>query len=539
MINYLTLTIALFIINILVALKSVHIMQLNSYNVDQQLLWYKQHKNDFLPNVLLFILSILWLLLSYNIFSIVIYMGIIIDLLVLLIEYFPRKQKKPLVWTKRVIRLFILMVVLFMMLLIPFILYKDNNALTLYLFITALAPMVCLVAFLIMTPIENGIRKKYAKEATKILKQNNDLYTIGITGSFGKTSVKYYLSTILKSKYNVCFTKGSFNTPMGATLTIKNDLKSYDEIFVCEMGARRVGDIKEMCDIVLPKAAIITEVADQHLDTFKNIDNVLKTKLELADYVVGNDITTYNRFNKIILVNGDNQIIKDYIGNKYADYITGNNKTIYTFGFNKDNDYNVEVLDIDHHGTSFRFIDNVNNQKYDFKTILVGRHNVLNLCSAIAMATLLEVNIDDIRYSIEKIVPVAHRLEIKRITDNQIIIDDAYNANIKGSKYALEVMSYFKDYKKVLITPGIVELGDKQYELNKQFAIDATKVCDYILVVANANKKALLDGLKESNYSEYNYFHFDSFNEAYSYANINIKDEKKVILIENDLPDNY
>ena len=317
MINYLTLTIALFIINILVALKLVHIMQLNSYNVDQQLLWYRQHKNDFLPNVLLFILSILWLLLSYNIFSIVIYMGIIIDLLVLLIEYFPRKQKKPLVWTKRVIRLFILMVVLFMMLLIPFILYKDNNALTLYLFITALAPMVCLVAFLIMTPIENGIRKKYAKEATKILKQNNDLYTIGITGSFGKTSVKYYLSTILKSKYNVCFTKGSFNTPMGATLTIKNDLKSYDEIFVCEMGARRVGDIKEMCDIVLPKAAIITEVADQHLDTFKNIDNVLKTKLELADYVVGNDITTYNRFNKIILVNGDNQIIKDYIGNKY------------------------------------------------------------------------------------------------------------------------------------------------------------------------------------------------------------------------------
>ena len=536
--NYITLTISLFIINVLMALKSIHIMQLNSYNVDQQLLWYKQHKNEFLSNLVLFVLSALWLFLFNSIFSIVIYMGIIIDLLVMLIEYFPRKQKKSLAWTKRVIRLFVVTIILFVLLMIPFVIYKNNNTLTLYLFVTALSPLVCLIAFLIMTPIENNIRKKFAKEATNILKKNNDLYTIGITGSFGKTSVKYYLSTLLKGKYNVCFTKGSFNTPMGATITIKNELKSYDEIFVCEMGARRIGDIREMCELALPKAGIITEVADQHLDTFKNIDNVLNTKFELADYVLGNDDGIYNRFKKIILVNGDNELIRKYIENKYSSYLNGNNKSIYTFGFNKDNDFYVEILDIDYRGTGFRFYDKIHNAQIEYKTILVGRHNVLNLCSAIAMATLLEVDINDIKYSIEKIAPVSHRLEIKKINENQIIIDDAYNANIKGSKYALEALGYFKEYKKILITPGIVELGDKQYELNKEFIKSATKVCDYILTVSNVNKQAFIDGIKESNYSEYNYFHFNSFNEAYAYANINIQG-KRVILIENDLTDNY
>lgn len=536
--NFIKHIIVLFVVNVLVSLKSIHIMQLNSYNVDQQLLWYRQHENEFFTHLILLLLSMLWLFLSNNIFSIVIYMGIVIDLLVMLIEYFPRNKKKPLVFTKRVLRLFVLMIIFFVLLAMPFFVYRNYYAVIFYLFATALSPAICLVAFLIMTPIENNIRKKFAKEASDILRSNKDIYTIGITGSFGKTSVKYFLSTILKSKYNVCFTKDSFNTPMGATLTIKNELKSYDEIFVCEMGARRIGDIKEMCEIVYPKAAIITEVADQHLDTFKNIDNVLKTKFELADYVVDNKVFNTNH-KSIILVNGDNELIKNYIKEKYETYLTGNGKIIYTFGFNEDNDYIGKIINIDSRGTNFQFIDKLNNETIEYNTILLGEHNVLNLVSAIAMASLLDVDVANIKNSIERIQSVAHRLEIKKINDNQILIDDAYNANIKGSKYALNTLTFFKDYTKILITPGIVELGDKQYELNKQFMKEASKVCDYILVVSEVNKRALLDGLKEVNYNEHNYFHFNSFNEAYIYANMNIKEQKKVILIENDLTDNY
>ena len=325
---------------------------------------------------------------------------------------------------------------------------------------------------------------------------------------------------------------------MGATLTIKNDLKSYDEIFICEMGARRVGDIKEMCEIVFPKAGIITEVAEQHLDTFKNIDNVLKTKFELADYVIENKNCVHNDKN-ILLVNGDNEIINNYIKNKYNDLLIGKDKIIYTFGLKDNNDFYSQIINIDKNGTHFIFYDKINNSKVEYKTVLLGEHNVLNLTSAIAMASLLNVDEIIIKNSISRIQSVPHGLEIKRIKDNQILIDDAYNANIKGSKYAINVLKYFNDYKKILITPGIVELGDKQYEFNKQFIIEASKLCDYILIVSEVNKNAMIDGLKEVNYSEYNYFYFNSFNEAYSYANINIKDDKKIILIENDLPDNY
>lgn len=536
-----TFIIALYIINIMVALRSVHIMQLNSYNIDQQLLWYKQHKNDMITHLFLLVLSILLSFfdyISYVYYFICVYMAILYVLLVLFIEYLPRKQKKVLVWTKRVIRLFILMIVLFSIPVVCYYLTKSDVLFLIYPYFTALAPLVCLIAFFIMAPIESIIRKKYAKEASDILKHNDDIYNIGITGSFGKTSVKYFLSTILQSKYNVCFTKDSFNTPMGVTLTIKNELKSYDEIFVCEMGARRIGDIKEICEMVFPKAGIITEVAEQHLDTFKNIDNILKTKFELADYVVNNNINKNNHKN-ILLVNGDNEIIRKYIKEKYLNYLIGTDKIIYTYGFNENNDFYSKIINIDSHGTHFEFIDNLTNNSIEYNTILIGGHNVLNLTSAIAMASLLNVDISDIKNSIKRIQPVAHRLEIKKLSDNQILIDDAYNANIKGSKYAINTLTYFKDYTKIIITPGIVELGDKQYDLNKQFIKEAAKICDYILLVSEVNKKAMLDGLKEVNYSEYNYFHFNSFNEAYVYANMNIKEEKKVILIENDLTDNY
>ena len=152
---------------------------------------------------------------------------------------------------------------------ICFRLHKDYDQ-TILLLLTgiALSPLFIFIGFLISLPIENGIRRKFMNEAHELIKKNDALYVIGITGSFGKTSVKHFLCSILREKYAVCMTPESFNTPMGATITIKNDLKNIDDIFICEMGARRVGDIKEICDIVEPDGAIITDVGEMHLDTF-------------------------------------------------------------------------------------------------------------------------------------------------------------------------------------------------------------------------------------------------------------------------------
>ena len=149
----------------------------------------------------------------------------------------------------------------------------------------SLAPLLTVIGNIVNSPIEKANRQYYINDAKKMLKACPDLKVIGITGSYGKTSVKYYLSTVLKAKYNVLMTPESYNTPMGVVKTIREQLRPTHEVFVCEMGARHVGDIKEICDIVFPEYGIITSIGEQHLETFKSIDNIIKTKFELYDAV--------------------------------------------------------------------------------------------------------------------------------------------------------------------------------------------------------------------------------------------------------------
>lgn len=517
----LRIVIASLIIEVLTSYKLIHIMQLNSYNVDQQIIWLKKNRFTYIANIILLISSILCLIFNkgflFLLFSILIY----ISLFVVLIENFPRKQKKKLVWTKRALRLFaVMMKIIFLFHVIILTIPKDSNLAILHFMLASLSPVICFVSFLIMTPVEKVLKLKYINEAKKILKSNQNLNVIGITGSFGKTSVKYFLKNILIEDYNVCMTKGSFNTPMGVVITIRNELKNYDDIFICEMGARRKGDIKELCDIVSPDDCIITEVGNQHLDTFKNIDNVLKTKFELVDSVYNN-----GKDNKIILLNGDNELIVNYAKSNYSF------DNIWTFGLKETNDFYAKDIKTSIHGTSFVYVDKVHNIEEMFNTKLLGVQNIINLVASISFATFKNVDIKKIKSSVSRIAVVEHRLELKKINENNIMIDDCYNSNVKGVRYAIDVLNSFDNYKKVLITPGIVELGDRQYIENKEFINYADDKTDYILVVGKTNKQALMEGSEKCIY-------FDKVEEAINYALYNIND-KKVILLENDLPDNY
>ena len=322
--------VASMILIILAILKQVHIMQLNSYNLDQQIIWYKKNFASFILNIVLLIAAILF----YEFGFIPARYLIIISMLGILIENMPRKQKKKLVFTERIKRLVAVCILIFAILLVPFIM-KGSDNIKYILYVTALSPLVIFLAYLICLPIENSIRKKFMNEAKAIIDANSDLCVIGITGSFGKTSVKYYLDRILKEKYSVCKTPESFNTAMGATLAIKNDLRNIDDIFICEMGARRVGDIKEICDIVSPNGAIITDVGNMHLDTFKTIENVLKTKFELVESAVRNRRS--GKFGETpILVNGDNELIRKKVIDSFG--VTGQRYIKY-YGLSKENTF--------------------------------------------------------------------------------------------------------------------------------------------------------------------------------------------------------
>ena len=149
----------------------------------------------------------------------------------------------------------------------------------------ALIPWIVMLSDWVDWPIEHGFRAYYIRDAKKLLARNGDLIVVGITGSYGKTSMKYFLASLLGLKYDVLMPPGSCNTPMGIVKFVRENITLSHEVFVCEMGARRVGEIKEICDLVNPRHAVITAVGEQHLETFKSIENVRRTKFELAEAV--------------------------------------------------------------------------------------------------------------------------------------------------------------------------------------------------------------------------------------------------------------
>lgn len=529
---YLILILICFLINVSNMIKLIHIFQLQNYNIDQQLIWYKRNCSLYLINLILFIFFILYKIYDTDIFL----FSISFVILIMFLLSLPKSQKKALVYTNRVKRQIGLNVLFFLVPIVLLYFYDTKIIFNINIIITVLSPVTIFLSFLILKPVEDSIKNKFIKLAKLKIESLNNLNVIGVTGSFGKTSVKNYLYDMLVKKYNTCMTKESYNTTMGNTITINNTLKNYDEFFISEMGARRVLDIKEICDVVSPDSCIITEVSLQHLDTFKNIDNILKTKFELVD-AVAKKILDNNKKKSFILLNGDNELIRNNI-NKYSDTVK---KHIYTYGLNENNDFYANNIKISINGTSFNFVSKINNNidNIEFNTKLIGSHNIINLVGSIAMCLLYDIDINDLKLVVRNIKQVSHRLELIKYSDNQIILDDAYNSNIKGFKSAIDVLKGFDDtYTKILITPGMVELSDEQYNLNFEAAKYAAKVCDYALVVNKVNKQALLDGLNSvSIMNKNNIKYFESFNNAMDYARSIL--DKKVILIENDLTDNY
>lgn len=379
-------------------------------------------------------------------------------------------------------------------------------------------PVLCLLSLFALKPVEKSVSNHYVKDAKRLLASVKGLKVIGITGSYGKTGTKYILSRILSEKYNLLMTPQSFNTPMGVVRTVREQLRADTEIFVCEMGAKKVGDIGEICDIVHPDAGLITSVGPQHLDTFGSIKNVADTKFELADAVAGKG--------GLLLANGDNEYIRE----------KAENRDILLYGTKSDLRFYAENITGGRDGAAFDLC--FDGERMRVTTKLLGRHNVQNITGAAALAYLLGVPMKDIAFAVSRLTPVEHRLELKTSVKGSLLIDDAYNANPEGCLEAVNVLGSFEGMQKVIITPGLVELGEKEYEYNKALGNAAAKVCDKIILVGKKRSVPLADGAKEAGFDEHNLFVAESFRQAMEIYT-GFAEQNTVVLLENDLPDNY
>lgn len=438
-------------------------------------------------------------------------------LLLLVWLYRPRKAKKKLVITARVKRLIVTVAVLYLAAFLAVSLWSGRIGLALAVPGAMLGPYVVLLANLINMPIEKGINRYYIRDARRMLKACPGLRVIGITGSYGKTSVKYYLETLLGVQYDVLMTPESFNTPMGVVKTIRKSLSATHEIFLCEMGARHVGDIKEICDIVDPQMGVITSLGYQHLETFKTLEHIVGTKRELFDALPQGA----PRF-----VNGDNEFVKQY----------GVNEGAVTYGLEEGSAYRAYNLEYSAKGTRF-MVQAPDGSREEFATRLLGEHNVINITGAIAVAHELGIPLDRLRLPVRRLEGAPHRLQpISR--GYTTIIDDAYNSNPNGAHMALKTLGMFKGVR-ILVTPGMVELGEQEDHYNYELGREAAQYCDYIVLVGRRQTESILKGVEEADFDRGHLHVAENLQDAMKYVYGVETDREKVVLLENDLPDSY
>lgn len=434
--------------------------------------------------------------------------------------------KIPLKFTKRLLRLIITFVVLSLLLcfaavivlnLIAYALKSRMVAVLRYAPLTlslSFAPYVGAVAAAINAPFEKANNERFVRKAQKTL-DGCSAVKIGITGSFGKTSVKEILTMLLSEKYSVLSTPQSYNTPLGIALTVKNGVNR--EYFIAEMGARRKGDIKRLCDEVKPSVGVLTGVNSQHAETFGSLENVKSAKFELFENLYGDKTAFFSADNE-----GSKQLYAKFVGKKYLAGINGEF-------------VRAENIEVGSGGTRFTLI--IKGEKpICCKTALVGEHNVSDICLAAAVAYVRGVSVEEIARGIEKCRPVEHRTQILRAADGGIIIDDAYNSSEDGAEASLKTLAAMNG-KKTVITPGLVELGDFAEAANEKLGGLIAKYADEAIIVGSVNKAALLKGVADGNMPTESVKTVETLDEGVAALN-GVKDGE-VVLFLNDLPDNY
>ncbi len=382
----------------------------------------------------------------------------------------------------------------------------------------AFAPLVALAALFINAPGEKLVARWYIGDAKRRLKRSPGLVVLGVTGSYGKTGVKFMITRLLQEKYTVTCTPESFNTPMGVVRTIREKWKPGTQIFVVEMGAKQVGDIAEICRIVHPDHGVITAIGPQHLDTFKSMDNIIATKFELADAVAARQ--------GVMFLNCDSAPVADHAPVPKA------------VRYGTDPALDVYAADLRYEPDGACFTVCAGNVRLPVRTRLLGQHNVVNVTAAVAVALHFGVDPADIQFAVSRLQPAEHRLQPKRFDRGATLIDDAYNANPAGSIEAVNVLGRFENKRKIIVTPGLVELGEQEQQHNFNLGVRAGQVCDDIYLVGTNRSKPIADGVRSTGFNEERLHIAASFREVMDALRPTL-DDTCVVLLENDLPDNY
>ena len=497
-------------------LEDIHILQANRYNLERYINWQKQHFK--LMNISLkkgcFILSffVLSRLFAYE------QEQLLNTLFLLLILFFTLKREQklpknqPLIYTKRIKRLLTLLICFVLLItsliaLFPFTIYP------LVLLMGIFHSYFLLLVAMMAQPMERRIKRLYRDSAVAKL-IHCPCIKIGITGSYGKSSVKNILNEVLSTRYLCCPTPLSYNNEMGITKTILEKLTVFHEIFICEMGADHLHEIEDLCHLVQPTIGIISAIGPQHLSTFHSMENILHEKLQLIESLPATGVG---------ILNNDNQ----YLRTTYLEVRC----RLVTIGIHHPADF--KASNIKCNATGCLFDVTHHNQTKTYQIPLLGEHNILNCLMAIAVAVELKVDDVLVHYALAHLTPIPHRLELKSYA-GATLIDNAYNSNPDSALASLKVLNMMEGHH-FIITPGFIDLADSHEAYSETFGEQIAKYSDTVLLVGT-NVTAIKRGCIRGGMRESSIIHTQTMKEALYFIKSLVR-KGDTILIENDLPD--
>jgi len=394
--------------------------------------------------------------------------------------------------------------------------------------VTGLSEILLVAANVVTKPAENSIRRHYLRLARARLTAVDPL-VIAVAGSYGKTSTKHILAQLLQPQVTTLPTRKSFNTLMGVSRVINEDLLPEHRVFVVEMDAYAEGEIAAMCDLVHPRIAITTAVGPQHMERFGTLERIADAMYEA--------VTALPEGASWIVYTGDAP------GAALARRgVTGNRRLVrYALveeGMVPDADVVASGVRLDAHGSTFRWQWPAEGLDRPVTIPLLGRHQVANVSAALAAVHVLGYSIDSAIAVAATLAPVEHRLQVMPTSGPLTVIDDSYNANPVGVHNGLEVLAAMPGGGKFLVTPGLVELGSVEDEENRRYGAHAAKVCDHVIVMSARTSDALCAGLRDGGLGE-DRIHVAATLEEATTVLQSLSRPGDVVLFANDLPDTY
>lgn len=383
----------------------------------------------------------------------------------------------------------------------------------------AALPLLLIAANAVLAPYERQVQRNYEAEAVARVAAVRPVI-VGITGSYGKSSTKSMLAHILQFDAPTLAASGSINTLMGVTRHIREELVCGHKYMIVEMGAFKTGSIRRMCQLAPPSAGLITSVGDMHLERFGSTDEIVRAKGELARAIPPGGWLVANADSA-----GALQIARAATHCQVLLYGETSSDPLAT---------RVEMGSVSKQGTTF--VLHAHGRAYACVTPLLGRPIILNLAGAFTMATAMGVDPAITVAAMRTLRPVSNRLEV--VEERGVTwIRDAYNSNQVGFRAALEVAAALQASRRFLATPGVIELGPGQFDVNRALAREASMVCDHTLVVAEANREAFVAGHRDAG-REARLVSVANRSEAFRWLREMVK-EGDVVILENDLPDLY